>query len=255
MIGIIGAGNMGRAIALRIDRKALISDVDPKKTRLIKSKRIKVVRDNIYLAKHSKVIILAVKPQHIAIALKEICPFIKDKLIISIAAGIGTGFIEKVLKKARVIRVMPNMPAMVGMGISAITRGRSANKKDLDAAYRIFLNVGEVVEVKEIFMDAVTAVSGSGPAYYFLFTHILEKLASEIGLEKALAKRLARATFVGAAATLAAANISTEDLVNKVASKGGTTEAALKILKQKGLERIVKGALKAARDRSRSLTK
>jgi len=255
MIGIIGAGNMGKAMASRISQKIIISDADPAKLRFRKNKRILVTRDNIYLARHSGVIILAVKPQHIAGVLKKIKPYTRDKLIISIAAGIETTLIEKILGRARVIRVMPNMPALVGKGISAVTRGRSAAKKDMNTARRIFLNLGEVVEVKEAFMSTITAVSGSGPAYYFLFTDILENAARSCGLKKDLAGRLAMATFIGAAASAAATNISMRDFVGKVASKGGITEAALKVFRQKGMERIVKQAVRAACNRSGYLSR
>lgn len=255
MIGIIGAGNMGKAIALRIKQKILISDIASGKLRFKKAGRIIVAQDNIDLTRRSKVIILAVKPQYIKGVLREIRPYIKGKLIISIAAGISTTSIEKMLQRARVVRVMPNISLMVGKGISAIASGRFASKNDMAGARRIFASLGDVVEIRESLMDAVTSVSGSGPAYYFLFTDLLEKAACSCGVNRPLAKRLAMATFTGAAASANAADISMQELIKKVASKGGTTEAALKIFKQKGLERIVKQAVTAAFKRSRSLTK
>ena len=120
---------------------------------------------------------------------------------------------------------------------------------------KIFLKVGEVVIVKEKFMHAVTALSGSGPAYYFLFTELLEKAGISCGLRKDLARKLALATFIGAGETASRSAIFMQDLVKIVASKGGTTEAALKIFKKKGLENIVKLALRSAYNRSRSLSK
>jgi len=254
MIGIIGAGNMGKAIAQGMGQRVLISDTDPRRLRSARNRRCVAVRDNISLTKRSEVVILAVKPQHILKVLKEIRPYVKDRLIISIAAGVETRRIEKILGKARVVRAMPNMPLMAGKGISAVAAGRFGRKKDLAVAQRIFSKRGEVVRVKENLMDAVTAVSGSGPAYYFLFTDLLEKAARACGLKKGLAEKLALATFMGAAASAAGdANTSMHVLVKKVASKGGTTEAALKIFKQKGLERIVKQAAQAALKRSRCL--
>jgi len=242
MISIIGAGNMGMAIASRIKGRVLLSD---------KNKRIS---DNITVARRSNIIILAVKPQDIGEVLKEIKPYVKEKLIISIAAGVTTFSIEKALPGARVIRVMPNMPAMVGKGISAVSRGRFAARRDLKIVFRIFSNLGEAIEVKEKMMDAVTAVSGSGPAYYFLFTHLLAKAAEVSGLEKTIALKLARATFIGAAEVIKSSKLSTEELVKKVASKGGTTEAALKVFKQEKLEAIIKKAVKQAAHRSKNLT-
>lgn len=254
MIGIIGVGNMGRAIASRLNKRILISDVYARKLRNAKKKNTLIAKNNIDLAKRADIIILAVKPQNIARVLKEIAPFSKGKLIISIAAGIKTKFIEKRIGKARVIRIMPNMPAIVGKGVSALVKGRSASKKDLAVARMIFLTLGSLVEVRESLMDAVTAVSGSGPAYYFLFTEALEKAAVELGLNKRLASQLAKATFIGAAEVAKNTDISMRDFIDKVASKGGTTEAALKTFKKTGFERIVKEALKAARNRSRCLS-
>ena len=254
MIGIIGAGNMGMAMALRINKRTLISDVSKKRLCSIREKHILVTRNNIDLTKRSDIIILSVKPQNITEVLKEIAPFLKGKLLISIAAGIQTKSIEKIIGGSiRVIRVMPNMALQVGKGISAIACGKFAKKKDLETTLKIFSKMGKVVEVKEKFMDAVTAVSGSGPAYYFLFTDILEASARSLGLKKDLAKKLAMATFIGSAASIDNSNISMKDLVKKVASKGGTTESALKIFKKRHLETIVAEAVKAAQDRSRCL--
>lgn len=244
MISIIGAGNMGRVVASGIKAKVFFSD------------KFKRISDNITAAKRSNIIILAVKPQNMAEVLKEIKPYVKNKLIISIAAGVPTLSIEKALGKVRVIRVMPNMPAMVGKGISAISRGRFAKPGDLKTAFGIFANLGEVVRVKEKIMDAVTAVSGSGPAYYFLFTYLLAKSGEAQGLEKALALKLARAAFIGAAEVASRnKNLSMEELVKKVASKGGTTEAALNVFKEKKLELVIKKAVNAAAHRSKQLEK
>ena len=243
MIGIIGAGNMGMAIASRIKDRVLLSD---------KNKRIS---DNVTVAKRSNIIILAVKPQDMAEVLKEIKPYVKEKLMISIAAGVTTSSIEKALGKVRVIRVMPNMPAMVGKGISAITRGRFSRPSDLKITFGIFLKVGDVVEVKENMMDAITAVSGSGPAYYFLFTHLLAKAGEASGLRRDLAMKLAKATFIGAAEIACHNDLSMEEFVKKVASKGGTTEAALKVFKSKKIEGIIKQAVKSALLKSSNITK
>jgi len=254
MIGIIGAGNMGSAIALRMDQKILISDAAKARLRALKRRRrILTSASNIDVARRSNVVILAVKPQRIAGVLNEIKPYVKGKLVISIAAGVGTRLIEKILKSSRVIRIMPNMPLVAGKGMSAIAIGRTASKKDLAAARRIFSRFGEVIAVKESSMDAVTAVSGSGPAYYFLFTDLLEKAARACGLKKNIARQLAKATFIGAAACASATNVSMQDFVKKVASKGGTTEAALKVFKRKKLQRIVNQAVQAAITRSHHL--
>lgn len=243
MIGIIGAGNMGMIIASGIKKKVLLSDKN------------KHISDNVTLARRSDIIILAVKPQDMKGVLEEIKPYVKGKLIISIAAGVTTLSIEKALPGARVIRVMPNMPSMVGKGISAISRGRFAKAGDLKITSVIFSKLGEIIEVKEKMMDAVTAVSGSGPAYYFLFTYLLARAGEANGLDKDLALKLARAAFIGAAEIIKSKNLPMEELVRKVASKGGTTEAALKVFKQEKLGAIIKKAVKNAADRSNHLSK
>ena len=255
MIGIIGAGNMGKAIAVRLKDLLIISDTDPKKLRAIKNRSAETTDCNVELVKRSDTVILAVKPQSIKEVLLEIKPYIKNKLVISIAAGVTTNAIERILGKARVIRVMPNMPSMVGKGISAVSRGRFSKSRDINVARKIFSKVGEVVVVKEDKLDAVTALSGSGPAYYFLFTDLLEKAGVSIGLNKDLAKKLALATFFGSAEVAKASKLSMEEFVQKVASKGGTTEAALKIFKKKALERTIKEALISAFNRSKALSK
>ncbi|MBU0759073.1 MAG: pyrroline-5-carboxylate reductase [Candidatus Omnitrophica bacterium] len=253
MIGIIGAGNMGKAIASGMGKKVMMSDAVRSKLNAAKKIGVTPARDNIDLVKRSKVVILAVKPQDIAAVLKEIKPHISAKLVISIAAGVKSVFIEKALGKVRVIRVMPNMPALVGRGISAVTTGRFARKQDIVTARGVFSKLGEVVEVRETLMDAVTAVSGSGPAYYFLFTDLLERAGIKAGLKKGLARKLAMATFTGAAESARTSNVSMRDFAKKVASKGGTTEAALNVFKKKKLGYIIEQAVKAARDKSRSL--
>jgi len=253
MIGIIGAGNMGMAIASGMRHRVLVSDIDSSKLRLVKNILISIASNNIELSRRSDIIILAVKPQDIKTVLKEIRPYVKTKLIISIAAGVKTGFIEGFLGKVRVVRVMPNMPAVVGKGISAITGGRFTAKNDFKIATGIFSKLGEVVEVREGMMDAVTAVSGSGPAYYFLFTYLLQKAAEANGLKKDLAEKLAIATFAGAAAIAKSKGLSMEELIKKVASKGGTTEAALTIFGKRKLEAIIKEAVKQAMHRSKQL--
>lgn len=254
MVGIIGAGNMGRALALRMEKRILVSDAVRSRLSCFSKKDVVPVRDNIGLVKRSAIIVIAVKPQDIEEVLKEIRPFLKNKTLISIAAGVSTRSIEKIAGKVRVVRVMPNMPALVGKGISAISAGRFASRKDIVEARKIFLKVGEVMEIKEKLMDAVTALSGSGPAYYFLFTDILIKAGERCGLKKDLAAKLALATFIGAAYSADNSKISMQDFVKKVASKGGTTEAALKVFKKRRLEAIVKEAVAAARQRSLTLT-
>ncbi len=254
MIGIIGAGNMGGAIALSLKQKVIVSDKDSSRKKALKSRKVLFTKDNKELAGRAEVIIIAVKPQEIKELLNGIKPFTENKLIITIAAGIETRIIEKYLaQKARVVRVMPNMGLACGKGISAVCKGRFARKSDIRKAVDIFSKSGEVVEVKEKDMDAVTAVSGSGPAYYFIFTDMLERAALSCGLDGKIAKKLALMTFAGSAACAEESCISLKELAGTITSKGGTTEAALKVFKKKNLDKTLKMAVKSARDRSRRL--
>lgn len=254
-ISIIGAGNMGIAIASRIKNKykVIISDINKRQVRPAKAKGLKTAHDNIEAVKLSDIILIAVKPQQAKDLLLEIRPDVQGKLVVSIAAGVSTGFIEKVLCGSRVIRVMPNMPLISGEGISAITRGKSANSKDMKNCMAIFANFGKVIEVKENLMDVITAISGSGPAYYYLFTCLLETAGRQNGLSSKMAEKLARATFIGSAKLSESFNLPMNVFIDKIASKGGTTEAALAVFKKKNLEKIVKEAVDAAVKRAGEL--
>ena len=263
-IGVIGFGNMGEAIISRLvarisgsGKALMVADVD--KTKLKKAhKRYKVLvaDNNRALAIFSDVIIIAVKPKDFEALLREIAPFLsKAKIVISIAAGITTGYIEKHLaKKIAVIRVMPNMPAMIGEAISSISAGAFAARPHMKTVKDIFSSIGEVVEVDEKLVDGVTAVSGSGPAYFFYLMESLIEAAMALGFDEAKAKRLVFRTALGGAKLVEALGLHPKELRAKVTSKGGTTEAALGVLESEGFKAMVKRAVTAARDRSRELS-
>lgn len=164
-IGIIGFGNMGSAIAGRIKSKyrVIAFDEDEEKTKNISG--IGTVNSITDLLKQSDAIVLAVKPQDFDAVLSEVKPFAKGKLIISIAAGIKTQYIEKKLGGARVVRAMPNLPVKVGKGISCLCKGKFARGTDLKFSEEIFKKLGKTLVLKENMMDAATAISGSGPGF------------------------------------------------------------------------------------------
>jgi len=255
-LGIIGAGNMGGAILESVYRQhtVLICEADKRRaSRLVKAFKVKS-RDLPTVARESDALLLAVKPQSFGALLPEVRPFVrKNQLIISIAAGITTKAIERQLGAVKVIRCMPNMPAQIGEGVTALCKGKNATAADLKKAAGILKNVGRTVEVKESLMDAVTAVSGSGPAYVFLFAELMQKAAVDLGLTKKQARELVIQTLSGSAAQLQKTNEDAGRLREKVTSKGGTTAAALKVFSSLGLEKIVKRALKAAAKRSKEL--
>jgi len=265
-MGLIGAGNMGEALlrGLTRERMRLVVAEQDAATRAALAKRyghqLTLVAKAGEAAHAAPVVILAVKPQDAPKVLQAIRKAWESqpkghRLIISIAAGLSTAYIEaQVPGKTAVVRVMPNLAAKVGKAVSAVVGGRWAVDADVRIAKRCFAAVGEVVEVPEKAMDAVTAVSGSGPAYVFALVAALAEAGVKVGLTKAVAERLARQTAVGAAALLSRTSDSAGMLVKQVASKGGTTEAALKVLAKKKWQAVFIEAVKAAHQRAKELS-
>lgn len=260
-VGIIGYGNMGSVIAERIKAQVYVFDNDKLKTINLKD-TIKAVLNAAILAGKSEVIILAVKPQDLGALLEIIREPAKgtNKIFVSIAAGISTGYIEKSLDNARVIRVMPNIAAKFGSSMTCLSKGRFSSTEDLDLVEELFGDLGETLRVDEKMMNAVTAVSGSGPAYvcYFLeqdseeFLRNFQAAAEAVGFNAQEASLLTKTTYFGTKEYLKNSKLSCGELIKQVASKGGTTEAALKVLDKGGsLTEAVKAALKRAEELSR----
>jgi pyrroline-5-carboxylate reductase len=258
-IGIIGGGNMGGAIIAGISKKYAVSvcEQDRKRSRWLKRKYKVTAGDFEAVVKNAQVIILAVKPQNFDSVLSALRPHItKDQLIISIAAGITCRYIERRLgAKTRVVRTMPNLPAQVGQGITGICPGQIAARHDLILACRIFNYIGKSIVVEEKWMDAITAVSGSGPAYVFLFIEYLSKAAEALGLEKKLSNELVRQTIKGSLDLFEHQKEEAGVLRERVTSKGGTTQAAMDVFKKHNVEKIFQAALKAAKKRAKELSK
>lgn len=207
----------------------------------------------------ARTVLLSVKPYQMESVLKSIAGAIEEKsLLISIAAGIGCGFIESALgggKKWRVIRAMPNTPALVGEGMVALARGTYATPADLAEARKIFESGAKVIEVTEDKMDAVTAVSGSGPAYYFFLTEQLIRVGVELGLSEDEARTLAIQTAAGAAKMMDQSLDSPAEHRRKVTTPNGTTHAAISHMEGLKWPEITVEAVKAAARRSRELGK
>jgi pyrroline-5-carboxylate reductase len=217
------------------------------------------------------IILIAVKPQDFDVVLEESKPFAKGKMFISIAAGKETTHIENKLGDVRVVRAMPNLGAITGRSVTCICKGKFATEDDVLLAKDLFSYIGKVQEVAEDKMHAVTAVSGSGPGYYFNeiirrhdeyskdkdkfckeFKASLAQAAKEIGLDEQLSWILADETVIASEVTLKITKSSAEKLRDQVTSKGGTTEAALQVLRNGGtLTDAVKAALKRAKQLSR----
>ncbi|MDD2751685.1 MAG: pyrroline-5-carboxylate reductase [Candidatus Omnitrophica bacterium] len=271
-IGIIGFGNMGSAIAEQIKKDYPVNCFDKDGAKLVNLSGIKVFSNTADLIKNSDCIILAVKPQDFKELFSQIKAFVSlDKLIISIAAGITTSFIEQAIGMARVVRAMPNLAAKVGAGMTCICTGKFATEEDLDFSEELFDYLGETLGVNEELLDAVTAVSGSGPAYIanFLkenslsagditegkkkeFLGSFQEAALGAGFDPDSARLLTEVTFSGTLEFLKRTKISPAELIKQVTSKGGTTEAAFKILNQGG---SLKEAVLAAKERSQELSK
>jgi len=262
-LGFLGAGNMAEAIARGIlrakifgPRQILASDVQERRRRLFQGELgIEAIEDNAAVVDAAPALIVAVKPQQFDGALAALgSRFGPNKLVISICAGLSTRHVEQVLAPGtRVVRAMPNTPMLVGRGMAGLCAGAKATPDDLALAQRLLGAAAEVIRVPEDLMDAVTAVSGSGPAYFFYLTELLAAAGVELGLSEEDAARLARVTFEGAARLLAESGEDAAALRKKVTSPGGTTEAALKFLEARGFGPIFIDAVRAARDRGREL--
>jgi pyrroline-5-carboxylate reductase len=264
-IGIIGCGNMGEAILARLSNiieksvSIMVSEFDAKRRDYIQSKyKVIVEIDNNEVVKFADVIILAVKPKDLGGVLKtEICcGASKDKLLISIAAGITTKCIEDIVgKDIPVVRAMPNMAATIGESVTSISAGKAVKPEHMKLAREILLTVGDVVEVDEKLVDAVTAISGSGPAYFFYMIEAMIEAGCAAGLKKDVAGKLVLKTALGSAKLLEILKEDPAALRSKVTSKGGTTEAAIKLFEAKKFKEIIKDAVGAAMTRSKKLRK
>lgn len=261
-IGFIGAGRMGSALirgivssGFAMPEDIYVHDIVKDAVEALSSKLgINAVESITEIAESVDVIIIAVKPQIVDEVLTKIADRISsDILIVSIAAGITTFGIESRVGKASVVRVMPNAPALVGDGITAISGGSSASRDDVDYACGLFSAVGKTLVVSEDLIDQVTAVSGSGPAYFYLLTEALTSAAVTIGLTEEHARLLAEQTFIGSAALLKDGRNSPRELRALVTSPKGTTEAAVSMLEKEGFEKIVSNAVQAALQRAREL--
>jgi pyrroline-5-carboxylate reductase len=263
-VAFIGCGNMGSVLisgtlssGLISKDKVLVTDIRPERLEYIREREgISITEKNREAVEKSDVIVLAVKPQVIGKVLSEIRDVVTgDKVIISIAAGITTGFIEEALgKEVPVVRVMPNTPCLVKTGASGISPGKYAGEQEETIAEEMFRGVGIVVKVPEQMLDAVTALSGSGPAYIFYIIESLIEAGMEMGLSEDDARKLVSQTVLGAARMFVETGESPQVLRAKVTSPGGTTEAALKYLEEKGFQKILIAAVKEAAKRSKELS-
>ena len=274
-IGFIGAGTMGEAMISALIQTGVIaasditaSDVSPDRLESLKrSYGIHVTEDNFALFSACDIVILAVKPHHVATILSGIAAakgyrIINRKLVISIAAGITISKIENCLyppldstsrSRLPIIRVMPNTPSLVLAGMSGMSPNGSATADDLATAGRILKAMGNVIEFKEADLDAVTAMSGSGPAYVFYYIESMIEAGIKSGLSPADASELVLTTIKGAVKLLEDRGDSPEHLRKLVTTPGGTTEAALKVLETRHVKQAIVDAIAAATEKAREI--
>lgn len=262
-VAVLGAGKMGEILARGISRSGLVppdqiylADVNAQRSvQLAELHGFQVAESNVAAAGAANIILLAVKPQDVETVLRQIDPVIgSDHLLVSIAAGVTTARIEWVLASdCRVVRAMPNAASAVGEGITAICAGSSADSSDLDVAEQMLSGAGKVLRISERYIDAVTAVSGSGPAYFALFAEAMVDAGVSIGLARTIATELVVQTMVGTAAMLAQGGMHPLEIREAVTSPGGTTAMALRELERAGVRAGVSNAIQAALDRARAL--
>ncbi len=264
-IGVIGAGNAAEGIVHGILRNSVLledriiaGDPNPERRRLFEQRfHVATTDDNRHLVRESYILLLAVKPQQYRDAVREFANLVReDHLVVSIMAGVSTRALEQCFPhiKARVVRTMPNLASHVGAGMAGVCPGRYASEADVLRAQRIFDAGGKSVHIEdEALMDAVTAVSGTGPAYYYFFTEALVEAARRVGLSPHYADLLAKQTALGAARMMLESGEKPDALRAKVTSPGGTTAAAMAAMQEsKVFESIVAGVV-AAFNRSREL--
>jgi len=260
-VGLIGVGVMGEALI-----SGLVSSRFPKAQIVFTEKRADRAReisskygarevDLTELAKSSDVILLVVKPQDLEQLLVSIeADLNKSATLVSFAAGKTTDFVSKIVgPNISIIRVMPNTPTLIGLGMAAISLGKSVNTEQAKFVSEFLATCGKVISIEESLQDAVTALSGSGPAYFFAFVEEMIKSGISLGLSSDQATTLAIQTMVGSAAMLEQSGKSATTLRENVTSPNGTTAAALQVFSDSNLGAIVTKAMTAARDRSQEL--
>jgi pyrroline-5-carboxylate reductase len=262
-LAIIGAGAMGQALARGLiaadvysPREVVAADIDKERLAVFAEETGVETAGNVEAASRSGVIMIAVKPAAVTGVLEEISSYVgPEQMIISIAAGVTIQQIESTLRsEVPVIRAMPNTPCMVGAGAVAISRGQDAGDSHVERAEAIFGAVGKVIEVSERLMDAVTGLSGSGPAYVYIFIEALADAGVHAGLPRDQAAMLAAQTVFGAAKMVIETGKHPAELRDAVTSPGGTTIAGLAAMERAAFRAAVLDAVEAAVERSRDIS-
>jgi pyrroline-5-carboxylate reductase len=260
-IAVLGGGVMGEALIVGIQRR-----MDPPPTIVVAEKRSERSEDLVRrygieaapapeAVRNADVVLLVVKPQDIRTLLTELASNLAEgALLISIAAGIPTSLIEQALPGAQVVRAMPNTPARIESGLTGISAGTSCDAAHLERARELLTSLGAVVEVPEDVQDAVTSVSGSGPAYVFYLAEAMIAGAIEGGIDPEQAREIVVQTLLGSAKLLQASGEPPEVLRANVTSPGGTTAAAVRVFDEHGVMASIVAGIAAARQRGKELS-
>lgn len=263
-IGVVGGGNMGQAIiagCLTSGRFApghwVVAEPDGSRRDTLQRLGVAVVEHAGDLATtlgDGDGLLLAVKPQMLEAAARDLAGAASGRMVISILAGTPSARVDEALGGGcRVVRAMPNTPARIGRGTTAIAPGAGAGEADVAEAERVFGAVGVVVRIEEGLFDAFTALAGSGPAYLFYLGEAMERAAGSMGFGPAPSRAIVRSVLAGASLLLEGASESPGELRRNVTSKGGTTEAALEVMEGAGVGDAIVRAIVAARDRGEEL--
>lgn len=262
-VGIIGLGKMGEALVSGLllsqaytPRDIYAYDIVPERYRYMKSKYgINILKSASEVASTSNIVTIVVKPQDIADAIQEVkkAP-LKDKIILSLAAGISTSYLVKHLPKGtEVIRAMPNLACSIGEGMICVTSGKGASKMSLDKATKLLELTGRVLQIDEKYMDAVTGLSGSGPAFVYVFIEALADAGVRLGLQRDLAFTLAAQTTLGAGKLVVSTGEHPAKLKDMVVTPGGTTIEGLIEIEKGGLRAVVIEAVSKTAEKARHL--
>ncbi len=264
-VSFIGGGNMGEAMLAALLKKRLVkpqnitvSDINPvRRQHLQKKYSINTTADNLKALDGADVVILAIKPQNLAEVMAEIGGSLQPRqLVLSIIAGARIKTLRRGLKHQRIVRAMPNTPAQIGEGITVWTTTRQVTEKQNRQACTILGAMGqEIYTNNEKHLDMATAISGSGPAYFFFFAEALTAAAKNLGLPQEIAEKLVRQTMFGAARLLQQSGKAPAELRQMVTSPGGTTAAAIQRFEAGSFTKLVQEAAKAAHKRARELGK
>ncbi len=261
-VGFIGTGKMGEAIiaALTASRgtyRIFACEVDAERAKTIKRRyAINVYKRSVSVLESTNIIFLAVKPQDLDAVLKEMAPSItKDHLFISIAAGKTIAHMNSIIRKGKVVRVMPNLATLVSEGMSVFCKSKRVTAQDKKMVVSLLSCFGKVLELPEARFDAVTALSGSGPAFFAYLMDLMVNAAVEEGLERKDALLMAEQTMLGTSKLLIENNLDPQELIDAVSSPKGTTAAGMTRLKNQEVSKIISRTIKAAAKRSKELSK